>query len=147
MLSDELRKSVREKQGKVYSPYAYNNSSRDFNYGVISAICDTAPEFNAEVLDYIEKSAKKVADGISEDEFLRAKEPILKQVEKVRRLNAYWANSVLPLYQADPARREVARTFENGYSEITLGDVKDASDEFLKGAKFYRVKILPKGAK
>ena len=147
ILSDELRKSVREKQGKVYSPYAYNNSSRDFNYGAISAICDTAPEFNAEVLDYIGKSAKKVADGISEDEFLRAKEPILKQVEKVRRLNAYWANSVLPLYQADPARREVARTFENGYSEITLGDVKDASDEFLKGAKFYRVKILPKGAK
>ena len=65
----------------------------------------------------------------------------------MRRLNAYWANSVLPLYQADPARREVARTFENGYSEITLGDVKDASDEFLKGAKFYRVKILPKGSK
>lgn len=146
ILSDELRKSVREKQGKVYSPYAYNNSSRDFNYGAISAICDTSPEYNAEVLDYIEKSAKKVADGISEDEFLRAKEPILKQVEKVRRMNAYWANSVLPLYQADSVRREVARSFVDGYSEITLGDVKNASDEFLNGAKFYRVKILPKPA-
>lgn len=147
ILSDELRKSVREKQGKVYSPFAYNNSNRDFNFGILSAICDTSPEYNGEVLDYIEKSAQKVADGISEDEFLRAKEPILKQVERVRRMNSYWANSVLPMYQADPARREVAKTFENGYSEVSLSDVKSASDEFLKNGRFWRIKILPKQAK
>lgn len=147
ILSDELRKSVREKQGKVYSPFAYNNSSRDFNFGTISAICDTAPEYNDEVAEYMHSAAKKVAKDISEDEFLRAKEPILKQVEKVRRMNSYWANSVLALYQADSARREVARTFENGYSEITLPDVKNAAAEFLKDKAPYRIKIAPEGLK
>lgn len=49
----------------------------------------------------------------------------------------------MPLYQADPLRREIAKTFETGYSEITISDVRAAAAEYLKGRDGYAVGIMP----
>ncbi len=143
VLSDALRKSVREREGKVYSPFAYNNSSQAFNFGILSAVSDVAPSMNSEVSELMAEAARAKSEEISEDEFVRAKAPIIKQVEKTRRLNSYWANYVMPLYQADPLRREIAKTFETGYSEITISDVRAAAAEYLKGRDGYAVGIMP----
>ncbi|MBO7520702.1 MAG: insulinase family protein, partial [Opitutales bacterium] len=144
VLSDSIRKSVREKEGKVYSPFAYNLSKQGFDSGMIFAETEVAPEFNSEVASLIEKSAQSVANGITEDEFNRAKLPVVKQIEKTLRSNSYWADRVMPMFQADGLRRKTAETFADGYKEITLQDVQNAAAEFLKGKKAKTVKILPK---
>ncbi|MBO6103223.1 MAG: insulinase family protein [Opitutales bacterium] len=143
VLSDELRKSVREGAGKAYSPFAYNNSEQYFDYGTLCAVSEVSPENADDVLKIIAASAEKIAGGISADEFERAKAPILKSVEKTRRVNSYWALAAMPMLQAEPVKREIARTFETGYSEISLGDVLEASKKYLKNQKNYGVKILP----
>lgn len=144
VLGDELRKTVREDAGIAYSPFAYNNSNPNFDFGLMIAASEVVPENADELLSLIKKCAQKVSKNISQDEFERAKAPILKHVEKTRRQNSYWADSVMPLFQSESLKREIARTFETGYQEITLEDVKDASSKFLDNCDFYAVKILPK---
>ena len=97
---------------------------------MIFAESEVAPEYNADVISLMEKSAKGVAENITEDEFNRAKLPVVKQIEKTRRTNSYWANRAMPLMQADALRRQTAETFADGYNEITLQDVKNAAAEF-----------------
>ena len=143
VLSDAIRKSAREKEGKVYSPFAYNLSKQGFDSGMIFAESEVAPEYNADVISLMEKSAKDVAENITDDEFNRAKLPVIKQIEKTRRTNSYWANRAMPLMQADALRRKTAETFAEGYNEITLQDVKNAAAEFLKDKKGKTVKIVP----
>ena len=143
VLNEAVRKIVRESSGKVYSPFAYNNSNPAFDFGAMVAISDVAPEFNGEVVGLLEESAKSVARGVSEDEFERAKLPLLKQVEKTRRTNSYWANSALPMIQSDPLKFETARTFESGYRDVTLEDVRKAAAEYLKDRDGYTVRVMP----
>ncbi len=144
VLNDNVRKIVRESSGKVYSPFAYNNSSAVFSFGVLSAGSDVVPAFNEEVSKLLLEAAQKTAKAISQDEFDRAKEPILKQVEKARRMNSYWASAVMPMLQADALKFETAKTFEKGYAEITIEDVRKAAAEFLNGKESYDVRIMPK---
>lgn len=143
VLNDSIRKNVREKEGKVYSPFAYNLSKQGFDSGLLFAETDVAPEYNGDVVSLMEKSAKDVSENITEDEFERAKLPVLKQIEKTRRTNSYWADRAMPLFQSDKLRRETAATFESGYSDVSLDDVKKAASEFLKGRTGYTVKIIP----
>lgn len=144
ILNDVIRKNVREKEGKVYSPFSYNISKQGFDSGAMFAESDVAPEYNDDVIALIEKSARDVVNDISQDEFDRAKLPVLKQIEKTRRTNSYWAMRAMPLIQIDDLRRDTAKTFQSGYEEVTLDDVKKVASEFLKGKKGYTVKILPK---
>lgn len=143
VLNDSIRKNVREKEGKVYSPFAYNLSKQGFDSGLMFAETDVAPEYNDDVVSLMEKSAKSVSENISQDEFERAKLPVLKQIERTRRTNSYWAERAMPLFQADKLRRETAATFESGYADVSLGEVRKAASEFLKDKKGYTVKIVP----
>ena len=145
VVNDVVRKHVRENSGKVYSPAAFNNSNPAFDFGMLLALSDVTPEFNADVLKLLDEAVKSVSENITQDEFDRAKLPLLKQLEKTRRMNAYWAESALPLIQADPQKYETARTLISGYEAITLDDVKAAADEFLKDKGGYTIRILPFG--
>lgn len=146
VLDDMLRKEVREGAGKVYSPYAYNDSSTWIEgAGFINALTAVSPEYNAEIGGLILRVGKKLADGLTEDQFERAKVPLVKSVEANLRKNAYWLNAVLNLCQLSPANLEMARTIKSGYDSVTIEEVKALAEEFMKGEP-YKYSIMPKGA-
>lgn len=144
VLDDILRKDIREAQGKVYSPFAFNNSSVWIkNFGVLAAGSVVAPEYNEEILSLTQKCADKVSINITDDEFERAKAPLLKEVEANLRKNAYWLDAVLNLSQAKPVNIELARTISSGYEGVSIDDVKNYSKKILT-KKPYEISIEPK---
>ena len=144
VLDDILRKDIREAQGKVYSPFAFNNSSVWIkNFGVLAAGSVVAPEYNEEILSLTQKCADKVSINITDDEFERAKAPLLKEVEANLRKNAYWLDAVLNLSQAKPVNIELARTISSGYEGVSIDDVKNYAKKILT-KKPYEISIEPK---
>lgn len=143
IFDDVMRKDIREAEGKVYSPFAYNNPSTWIkDYGLLIGLSFVTPEYNREVMSLIEKCAEKTAASITMDEFERAKIPLLKEVEANMRKNVYWLETVLNLCQAKPENIELAKTIRSGYSEITLEDVQNAAKEIF-GKKPYEITIMP----
>lgn len=143
VFDDVLRKDVREAEGKVYSPFAYNSPSTWIKgYGLLIGATFVAPEYNAEILGLIEKCAQKTAKSITADEFERAKIPLLKEVEANMRKNSYWLEAVLNLCQAKPLNIEMAKTVKSGYAEVSLEDVREAAREIF-GKKPYGISIMP----
>lgn len=144
VFDDVLRKDIRESEGKVYSPFAYNSPSTWVaDFGLLTAATFVAPEYNAEILESIEKCAQKTAKKIDEDEFERAKIPLTKEVEANLRKNSYWLNAVLNLCQAKPVNIELAKSIKTGYAQITLEEVRAAAAEIF-GATPYSLTITPK---
>ena len=143
VFDDVLRKDVREAEGKVYSPFAYNSPSTWIKgYGLLIGATFVAPEYNSEILGLIEKCAQKTAKSITADEFERAKIPLLKEVEANMRKNSYWLEAVLNLCQAKPLNIEMAKTVKSGYAEVSLEDVREAAREIF-GKKPYGISIMP----
>lgn len=147
ILDDVLRKDIREKQGKVYSPYAYNNSSMWIkNVGFICALTAVVPEYNSELAQLLQKAGEKLIKGVSKDEFERAKIPLIKSVEANLRRNSYWIEAVLNLSQLNPQNLEMARSIKDGYANISLeAVVAMAKEVFAK--KPYGFSIMPPAQK
>lgn len=147
VLDDVLRKDIREKGGKVYSPFAYNAPSTWMRgVGFINAATFVVPEANSELLAALEKCGKKLLDGISEDEFERAKIPLLKGVEANLRRNSYWLEAVMNLSQARPVNIELARTIVGGYESVSLDDVKKEAEKIFSQPS-YSISVMPDSAK
>ena len=143
VLDDVLRKDVREAQGKVYSPFAYNNSSTWLeNTGMMTAATFVVPQYNSELLATLEECGKKVARGITKDEFERAKIPLIKSVEANKRRNAYWIEAVLNLSQCKPVNIELAKTIDAGYAKITLEETIARAKEIF-ASEAYTASVMP----
>ena len=143
VLDDVLRKDVREAQGKVYSPFAYNNSSTWISdAGFLTAATFVVPEFNAELLETLEKCGEKTAEKITPDEFERAKIPLIKGVEANKRRNSYWLEAVLNQSQCKPVNIELAKTIDTGYAEVSLEQVRERAREIFK-SKPYTASVMP----
>ncbi len=143
VLDDILRREVREKDARTYSPFAYNNSSEWMeNTGFVCAATFVEPRYNAEILDALEKCAETAKNNISEDEFERAKIPLVKGVQADMRKNSYWLEAFVNLSQAKPLNLELARTVADAYKKVELEEVRRlASEIFSRGA--VRARVVP----
>lgn len=147
VLDDVLRKDVREAQGKVYSPFAYNNASTWIDgAGLMTAATFVVPKFNAELLETLEKCGKKVAESITEDEFERAKIPLIKGVEANKRKNSYWLEAVLDRSQCRPVNIELAKSIDTGYAGVSLETVRRRAKEIF-GESAYSASVMPERVK
>ena len=143
ILDDVLRKEIREAEGKVYSPFAYNNSSAWIKgVGFMTAATFVVPEYNAEMLERFGECAQRVMNSISEDEFERAKTPLLKSVEANKRKNVYWLEAVLNMSQCRPENIKLAETIESGYAEVSLEDVRSRAEEIFSKTP-YSADVMP----
>jgi len=143
ILDDRMRVKIREQDGIVYSPFAYNVPSKAYDYGFVHAGSVTEKQYCDKVIALIEECANEMLEEITEDEFIRAKLPLIKQIEKSKRNNTYWANVVLALSQAYPERMDWASTMIDGYEGITIEDVKSVAAEILKNKEAYKIKVIP----
>lgn len=146
VFSDRMRVKIREAIGEAYSPYAYNTSSEVYpQFGYLRALVGVAPE-RAEMIEEILLSIAEdlVEDGVTEDELVRAVEPVKNQIEEYRRSNRYWLGSVLQRAQVQPERLEWARSFAEFWDTVTVEELNRLADRYLRTEEAIPVRVLPR---
>jgi zinc protease len=145
ILDDRLRVKVREELGETYSPACYHVASDTFTgYGYMTAMIECKPEQAAPISELVIKIADELAGGeISDDEFDRAKKPILSQLEQMRRDNRYWAQNVVRNCQEHPERIDWSRNLISDFTAISKADVSKLAKEYLGKARAVGVNVLP----
>ncbi|MEX0322024.1 MAG: M16 family metallopeptidase [Puniceicoccaceae bacterium] len=143
--TDRMRVEIREKIGEAYSPYAYNSSSDTFtDYGVFKAIVGVKPESADKIEGILLDIGEDIAEnGISDDELVRAIEPVKSRIEEYRRTNGYWLNSVLLRCQDEPRRIEWARSFAEFWGTVTVEDMNRLAKTYLKPDSGIAIQVQP----
>ncbi|HTO04304.1 MAG TPA: insulinase family protein, partial [Opitutus sp.] len=146
ILTDRLRVKVREELGGSYSPNARNfNSDTFIDYGYISASVDVEPAMADEILDTVIELADDLArTGASEDELVRAKQPLLTAIRESLRDNGYWLGAVLTRAQEKPESLDWARSRSSDIESITAEEINALAKTYLPQERASRVVILPK---
>ena len=94
------------------------------------------------VYDIVDEIVAATADGaISDDEMLRARRPILEQIQDAREGNGYWLN-VLSGSQEDPSRLDNARSLIADLEAITREELVDVANTYLRDDTAYRMTIV-----
>ena len=148
ILGDRLRAEVRETLGATYSPFAGAGGS-DALDGVGYIIAQSMGQ--AKDLEILHKSMIELADklakeGASQDELDRALKPLNATLEKTKRENSYWLNTVLARCQEDPERLDLARNREKDYASIKLEEINALAKKFLSKDKVLSVTIESESA-
>jgi len=145
VLSERLRKRVREKLGASYSPYMYNNPSSIYRgYGVMTAVVNLAPD-NTEIITGEVKRLidELIKDGVTEDELALVKKPLLNHLSALRQNNTYWLASVMGDSFRYPERLDWATHIISGYEGITSTDLTRLARKYLKNENSALIVILP----
>lgn len=145
VLSEHLRKTIREKLGAAYAPYVYNHPSMVHDkYGVMQMVVPVSHETVDQVIQTLHEIIAGIRNnGISERETELALAPVLKQLEVLRETNAYWLNSVMAGSRKHPEKLDWAHTIVSGYSGLTHKEMTALADTYLDLEKAALIRILP----
>jgi len=147
VLEDRLRVVLREKMGGSYSPEAQASLSEAFpGYGLLVAEASVAPEKVRAVADAIRAlGADLHAHGVTDEELVRAKQPILTSIRQSQRTNSYWLGSVLASAQEFPEKLEWSRTRLSDTESVTAAELSALAARFLDPAKASEFISVPEG--
>jgi len=81
--------------------------------------------------------------GATADELDRALKPLIGQLEKSTRDNAYWLTTVMSQSQQDPARLDLARGRDADYRSITLPEINSLAKKYLSAENSLLISIKP----
>jgi zinc protease len=140
-----LFNEIREELGAAYSPGASSNPYSGFNHGEFTAYALVSPENATTVGERIQQIATSIAqDGITDDQLLRATEPILSNLQQTLTSNGYWM-SVLDGSQAEPFTLDWAQNRDEVYANITIEAINDLAAKYVSSDKSILVSMLPVG--
>ncbi len=145
IFSDRLRKVIREKLGATYSPQVFNHPSRIYpGYGVLRAQLIVAPD-QIEVLsrEVVQVASDLWKSGVTAEEFVRAKAPILTSLKDMVRTNGYWLNSVFALSSRHPQQLQWPATILAGFDSVTREQLTALARDYLDPAKAAKIMIVP----
>lgn len=133
ILSDRLRKEIREKLGASYSPNAGPGGSEGLEgYGYLMSESVSKPEDAKRLTDVAATIAAELATkGTDEDELDRARKPIVAQIEKSKRDNSYWLQTVLSQSQELPERLDLIRGRDADVAGITPKELSEIAKKYL----------------
>jgi zinc protease len=145
ILTDRLRKEIREKLGASYSPNAGPNGSEGLDgFGFIAAQCEGKAEDTKRLADIAaELGASLAKDDIEADELDRARKPLMAQLEKSKRDNSYWLGTVLAQSQEDKERLDLIRGRDKDYASITTKELDEVAKKFLTDKNALKALIHP----
>lgn len=148
VLDDRLRLKVREELGETYSPACYHVANDTFKgYGYMTAMIECKPEQAAQLGRLVTRIGEELASGsISDDEFDRARKPLLEQLAQQRRDNRYWLQNVLRCCQEHPERIEWARTMLDDVGGIQKADLEALARKYLGASRAITVNVIPEEA-
>lgn len=136
----------REQEGATYSAIVSNTQSDVFeDYGYLWVGLDVEVGQIDRMYEIADELASAMAQGdISEDELLRARQPILERLEESQETNRWWLGAIARS-QTDPRRLEDIRTMMEDYRSITDEEIEALAREYLQPGRAFRVTILPEG--
>ncbi|MBI3884703.1 MAG: insulinase family protein [Opitutae bacterium] len=145
VFNDRLRLKIREELGDGYAPNVGANLSDAYpGYGFFAASTVVAPDKARAVADAIRAAAAALAaHGVTEEELVRAKQPVLAGIKQSVRINAYWLASVLSAAQEQPERLDWARTRLADTEAITAAELTALAQQYLDPAKASEFLSLP----
>ncbi|HSJ03582.1 MAG TPA: insulinase family protein, partial [Verrucomicrobium sp.] len=145
ILDDRLRLKIREELGETYSPASYHVASDTFpGYGYMTAMATLKPEQVAQVKPmFLEIAEGIIKEGISADEFQRAREPQLQQLVQMRRDNRYWLTRVLPNCQAQAYRLDWCRSLVDDFTGIKKEELEALAKKYLGPQKSITMGLMP----
>jgi zinc protease len=144
IFSNRLTDVIREEEGAAYFPSAGRSGSRLFKgYGYMSASLGLTPQKIPAMTRKLDEIAVDFRDGnISDDEFDRAIQPILENLDSSLESNSYWMG-VISNVQTDTWNIDNFRSREKAYRNMTLSDIKPLAADIFRSEAAYRVQILP----
>jgi zinc protease len=144
IVRDRLRKKLREELGSAYSPSASFSANMVFNTAFFSttsvATRDEVPTIQRHMLEIIDALT---AEGISEDEFNRAIEPVKTQLSLSLRQNSYWLNTVLSQAHSHPYKLDWARERDADYDSINVEEIEALAQRYLTTENAAIIELLP----
>ncbi|HEY5078255.1 MAG TPA: insulinase family protein, partial [Opitutaceae bacterium] len=144
ILSDRLRVKIREQMGSTYSPQVASSAS-DFlpGYGYLTAIVIAEPAKGKQVQEAVLAVASDLnANGATQDELDRAKNPLVTQIKDTYRTNSYWL-TVVGRAQERPEVLDWARSRRADFESITKADIDALAKAYLSAANASRVIVHP----
>ncbi|ANY19527.1 Peptidase M16 inactive domain protein [Tsuneonella dongtanensis] len=138
---------LREELGASYTPQALSSASLTFDdYGFLVAFAPAEPAS----MDTVAAAVKRIAAGLiaappSEDEILRARQPIVQRWDRQLRENSGWSSLVTEA-QSRPELLDRRRQRADVMNAITAKDLQAAAQRYLDPAKALEVRALPQPA-
>jgi len=134
IFEERIRLRVREELGAAYSPVVYHAANRFIpEYGVIYAriIVD------ADKVAAVEKAVRDISrdmytNGVSEEELMRAKNPLLTSLKDMMQNNDYWLYTVFSQSYFNPEQLEWPTTIVEDNTSITAAEMSAYAKEYLK---------------
>ena len=141
----KLTERLREAEGFTYSAFNNSTSSDVYpDYGYLWVGVDIRLENVAATYAAIDElAATLAAGGISEDELLRARQPLLEQIENAFENNGAWL-SWLSQSWSKPQRLDRIRSLTTDYESITRDELIELAAAYLQPEPSWRVTILPR---
>ncbi|OYW78722.1 MAG: peptidase M16, partial [Asticcacaulis sp. 32-58-5] len=135
-----LIEEIREKQGASYGSSASSIASNAFKgFGYIGASATVKPDqdevFYTSVMAIVDDLKTK---GVTEDELLRARKPVLDKYEVTLKTNGFWSG-VLSGSSTDPRKLEAIRTRKAELEKVTAADLKKLAQTYLVKEKALRL--------
>lgn len=148
VLEDRIRKTVREKLGASYSPQVISYGSRIHNnYGYLQVQINVERGKEEYLIGEIKILIEQLTDGgITDEELIRAKNPVLTSVFENVKTNRYWLSSVLALSARHSAQLLWPITIVDDINSITSTDLDQLADTYLRDEKV-AVAIIKAGLK
>lgn len=143
----KLTEQLREGAAFTYSASSSNvESFYHPGYGYLYVGADIRVENIDPVYEAIGQIAADMANGeITDDELLRARRPLLEQIQNAFESNPAWLGWLSQSFEY-PERLDRIRTITDDYSDITLEEIVSAARTYLVDETAYRVTILPASA-
>jgi zinc protease len=143
VLGSLLLDEVREKLGATYSPSTASVTSATFKgYGYFAANIIAEPEKMAVITAAIKDIARQMRDApVADDVLLRARKPLLEQVEKSNRENMSWLGFA-SIAQSKPERLDRKRNRKAFLEAVTTADIQAAAKQYLTDAAMLEIKIV-----
>ena len=114
------------------------------DYGYMTAMIECKPEQAESLSVLVTKIAAELSIGpITDDEFERAKKPILTQIDQMRRDNRYWGQNVVRNCQEHPERIEWSKNLVSDFDGVTKEEAQALAKQFLGKDHAVAVKVLP----
>lgn len=137
VITDRMRQTIREKLGAAYSPVAYNMPSKVYEgYGIFQMMVHVAPDAAMSVVNESKAIVDCIsAEGVTEEELIRAKKPVMTGIKDLRKTNEYWLGSVLKQSWRYPQQLDWSRSMERDYASITAKELSILAKRYMDNSK------------
>jgi len=148
VMDSRLIDQLRVAEGATYSPSAGAVASETFpGYGYAFASVETPPAKLDGFYGAVAKITQTMAaEGVTADEFERARKPHVDALIKAQQTNEFWLTR-LEDAQTDPRRLALIREMIPGYARLTLKDIQDVAKAYFSPTAAWKFEVTPANPK